>query len=143
MEISGNTFIVTGGASGLGAATTRMLNQAGARVVVADLKEAEGKTLADSLGESVQFVGTDVCDEGICLAPACGSDSQCSGAGQACTDGKCTTAVVPSQVASCAVTSVSSAQRASASEGTRMSSVSSASLRMYGIVPGSGRFASG
>src|SRR5205823_8057361 len=31
--------------------------------VVADLKEAEGKTLADSLGESVHFVRTDVCDE--------------------------------------------------------------------------------
>jgi len=63
MDLKGSTFIVTGGASGLGAATTRMLSQAGAQVVIADLKETEGNTLAESLGESVQFVRTDVCDE--------------------------------------------------------------------------------
>ena len=55
MRIEGNTFLVAGGGSGLGAATTDMLAAAGARVVVADLK-----------GEAPQegrFVETDVTDE--------------------------------------------------------------------------------
>src|SRR5258705_2525897 len=63
MDLKGSNFIVTGGASGLGAATTRMLSQAGAHVVIADLKETEGSALAESLGKSAQFVRTDVCDE--------------------------------------------------------------------------------
>src|SRR5438105_15781225 len=63
MDLNAGTFIVSGGASGLGAATTRMLSQAGAHVVIADLKETEGNALAESLGKSVQFVRTDVCDE--------------------------------------------------------------------------------
>ena len=63
MDLKNSTFIVTGGASGLGAATSRMLSQAGASVVIADLKEAEGNALAASLGKSVHFVRTDVCDE--------------------------------------------------------------------------------
>jgi len=63
MDLNASTFIVTGGASGLGAATSRMLSKAGARVLIADLKEAEGNALAESLGISVQFVRTDVCDE--------------------------------------------------------------------------------
>jgi NAD(P)-dependent dehydrogenase (short-subunit alcohol dehydrogenase family) len=37
MDLNGNTFIVTGGASGLGAATVRALAAGGARVVIADL----------------------------------------------------------------------------------------------------------
>ena len=63
MELKDSTFVVTGGASGLGAATVRMLATAGARVVVADLKDSEGTSLAQSLGSSVRFVRTDVCDE--------------------------------------------------------------------------------
>jgi NAD(P)-dependent dehydrogenase (short-subunit alcohol dehydrogenase family) len=63
MDLKDSSFIVTGGASGLGAATSRMLSQAGASVVIADLKEAEGNALAASLGNSVHFVRTDVCDE--------------------------------------------------------------------------------
>jgi NAD(P)-dependent dehydrogenase (short-subunit alcohol dehydrogenase family) len=63
MDLKGSTFIVSGGASGLGAATSGMLSEAGACVVIADLKEAEGNTLAESLGKSAQFVRTDVCDE--------------------------------------------------------------------------------
>ena len=63
MNLSGTTFIVTGGASGLGAATTRMLISGGARVVIADLKIDEGEALAASLGKSARFVRTDVCDE--------------------------------------------------------------------------------
>ena len=63
MNLSGTTFIVTGGASGLGAATTRMLISGGARVVIADVKIDEGEALAASLGKSARFVRTDVCDE--------------------------------------------------------------------------------
>ena len=42
MEIAGKAFVVTGGASGLGAATVRMLVDGGGRVIVADLKEDDG-----------------------------------------------------------------------------------------------------
>ncbi|HEY2815637.1 MAG TPA: SDR family NAD(P)-dependent oxidoreductase [Casimicrobiaceae bacterium] len=63
MERNGTTYIVTGGASGLGAATTRMLSGCGARVVIADLKVDEGEALAASLGASARFLRTDVCDE--------------------------------------------------------------------------------
>src|SRR5437764_10194263 len=63
MELKGSSFIVTGGASGLGAATARMLSAGGARVVIADLKVSDGEALAASLGKSARFVRTDVCDE--------------------------------------------------------------------------------
>ena len=63
MELKGSTFIVTGGASGLGAATARMVVAGGGNVVVADLKEAEGQALAGELGRSAKFVRTDVTDE--------------------------------------------------------------------------------
>ena len=63
MQLNGSTFIVTGGASGLGAATTRMVVEGGGNVVIADLKEAEGKALATEIGRSVRFVHTDVVDE--------------------------------------------------------------------------------
>ncbi len=57
MEIDGCTFLVAGGGSGLGAATSRMLAEEGANVVVADLK-------GEAVGKSSQFVETDVTDEG-------------------------------------------------------------------------------
>ena len=63
MRIRDCVFLVTGGASGLGEATVRMLCAAGARVVAADLKEGEGAALASSLGSSARFVRTDVTDE--------------------------------------------------------------------------------
>jgi len=63
MQLNGNSFIVTGGASGLGAAVTRMLTAAGGRVVIADLKEAEGQALAAEAGANARFVRTDVTDE--------------------------------------------------------------------------------
>ena len=56
MRIEGHTFLVAGGGSGLGEATTRMLAESGANVVVADL-EGEG------LPENVRFVAADVTDE--------------------------------------------------------------------------------
>ena len=39
MEIKDNVFIVTGGASGLGAGTAKMLTQHGAKVILADLND--------------------------------------------------------------------------------------------------------
>lgn len=63
MDIERSVFVVTGGASGLGAATTRYLVERGGSVVIADLKEAEGRTLASELGAAARFVRTDVADE--------------------------------------------------------------------------------
>jgi NAD(P)-dependent dehydrogenase (short-subunit alcohol dehydrogenase family) len=58
MDITGASAIVTGGASGIGAASARRLAAAGAKVVVADLQEDKGKALADELGGS--FAKVDV-----------------------------------------------------------------------------------
>ena len=63
MQLDGSTFIVTGGASGLGAATVRMVVEGGGHALIADLKESEGQALAKELGASVRFVRTDVTDE--------------------------------------------------------------------------------
>ncbi len=61
MDINGCTAFVTGGASGLGAATARHLAELGARPVLFDLNEDAGKPLADELG--CPFIKTDVTDE--------------------------------------------------------------------------------
>jgi NAD(P)-dependent dehydrogenase (short-subunit alcohol dehydrogenase family) len=50
MDITGASAIVTGGASGIGAATARLLAAKGAKVVVADLQEDKGTALADEIG---------------------------------------------------------------------------------------------
>jgi NAD(P)-dependent dehydrogenase (short-subunit alcohol dehydrogenase family) len=63
MELRGSTFLVTGGASGLGAATVRMAAQRGSNVVIADVNEAAGKALALELGAGAKFARTDVTDE--------------------------------------------------------------------------------
>jgi len=63
MQLQGSTFIVTGGASGLGGATARMVVEAGGNVVIADLKETEGQAHAKDLGAQAKFVRTDVTDE--------------------------------------------------------------------------------
>ena len=58
MEIAGKVFIVTGGASGLGEGTARMLAANGAHVVVADLQAERGQVLADDIGGT--FIKCDV-----------------------------------------------------------------------------------
>jgi NAD(P)-dependent dehydrogenase (short-subunit alcohol dehydrogenase family) len=63
MQIKDSVFLVTGGASGLGGATARVLVEGGGKVLIADLKEAEGQALAKELGKGVRFVRTDVTDE--------------------------------------------------------------------------------
>jgi NAD(P)-dependent dehydrogenase (short-subunit alcohol dehydrogenase family) len=60
MELTGTAAIVTGAASGLGEATARVLAQAGAYVVVADVSDEAGKEVAESIGG--QFAHTDVTD---------------------------------------------------------------------------------
>jgi NAD(P)-dependent dehydrogenase (short-subunit alcohol dehydrogenase family) len=61
MQIEQNVFIVTGGASGLGAATARMLAGAGANVVIADVQVEAGTALAAEING--QFVACDVTSE--------------------------------------------------------------------------------
>jgi len=60
MEIEGHSALVVGGASGLGAATARRLQAAGARVVIADLNAEKGDALAAELGERASFVEANV-----------------------------------------------------------------------------------
>ncbi len=63
MQIKDHTFLVTGGASGLGAATARVLAAEGASVVIADLQPDAGEALARELGASARFAATDVTSE--------------------------------------------------------------------------------
>ena len=63
MQIENHVFLVTGGASGLGAATASMLARAGGKVVVADVSAA-GDGVAHQLGDAkARYVRTDVTDE--------------------------------------------------------------------------------
>jgi len=61
MDIAGKAFIVTGGASGLGEGTARMLATAGAKVLVADLQVERGQAVATEIGGA--FVKCDVSQE--------------------------------------------------------------------------------
>jgi NAD(P)-dependent dehydrogenase (short-subunit alcohol dehydrogenase family) len=61
MQIKDNVFIITGGASGLGAATARMIVEAGGKVVLADVQVEAGQALAAELGGV--FVKCDVTSE--------------------------------------------------------------------------------
>ncbi|MBS0301347.1 MAG: 3-hydroxyacyl-CoA dehydrogenase [Proteobacteria bacterium] len=61
MQIKGNVFIVTGGASGLGEGTARMLAGAGGRVVIADMQADKGEAVARDIGGV--FVKCDVSSE--------------------------------------------------------------------------------
>jgi len=63
MQIQNQVFLVAGGGSGLGAATARMLSQAGGKVVIADVNAA-GEEVARGLGANARFQRTDVTDEG-------------------------------------------------------------------------------
>lgn len=64
MQVDGAVFLVTGGASGLGAACARWCHARGARVVIADIAAAAGGALAGELGEGACFAATDVTDAG-------------------------------------------------------------------------------
>jgi len=60
VDINGASAVVTGGASGIGAATARQLAAQGARVVVADLQAEKGQALAEEIGGT--FASVDVTD---------------------------------------------------------------------------------
>lgn len=60
MEIKGSTFLITGGSSGLGAATARRFAAAGANVVIADVNDEAGQSLAAEIGAGTHFARTDV-----------------------------------------------------------------------------------
>ncbi len=62
MNIDNHVFLVTGGASGLGAATARMLVAGGGRVAIADTNRETGEALAAELGPTTRFILTDVAD---------------------------------------------------------------------------------
>jgi NAD(P)-dependent dehydrogenase (short-subunit alcohol dehydrogenase family) len=61
--MSESVFLVTGAASGLGAACARMIVAGGGKVLLADISDAVGAALAAELGASARFVRTDVADE--------------------------------------------------------------------------------
>lgn len=63
MKFENSTFIVTGGASGLGEATVRSFHAAGANVVIADLNTELGEQLVAELGSRAAFQRTNVADE--------------------------------------------------------------------------------
>jgi len=64
LQINASTVaLVTGGASGLGEATTRRLHQSGCAVVIVDLPSSRGEALAAELGDRVSFSPADVRDE--------------------------------------------------------------------------------
>jgi len=68
MEIEGAGALVSGGASGLGAATVRHLHSAGAHVVIADLNAEAGVALAAELGDRADYAEANVTDEGAVQA---------------------------------------------------------------------------
>ena len=63
MQISGSTFLIAGGGSGLGAATAQLLVSRGANIVIADLNAEAGNQTAAKLGAHAAFIETNVCDE--------------------------------------------------------------------------------
>lgn len=60
MNIEGKVALVTGGASGLGLATSKLLAESGASVVIVDLPESNGTTVAKELGDVARFAPADV-----------------------------------------------------------------------------------
>jgi NAD(P)-dependent dehydrogenase (short-subunit alcohol dehydrogenase family) len=63
VEIQNSTFLVTGGGSGLGAATARLLASEGASVLIAEVNEEAGRRMASEIGARAKFVPADVTDE--------------------------------------------------------------------------------
>ncbi|WP_446893059.1 3-hydroxyacyl-CoA dehydrogenase [Acinetobacter sp. NS4_7] len=63
MKIQGKVCVVTGGASGLGAATAQYLVAQGAKVILVDMNQELGQQLQQQLGENAEFIAVDVTDE--------------------------------------------------------------------------------
>lgn len=63
MRLAGKVAIITGAASGMGAATARMFAREGAKIVIADMLEHEGQQVADAIGAAARFEKLDVTNE--------------------------------------------------------------------------------
>jgi NAD(P)-dependent dehydrogenase (short-subunit alcohol dehydrogenase family) len=63
MRLQGKVALITGGASGMGRSEATIFAREGARVVVADVLEAEGKAVANAIGDAARFVKLDVTNE--------------------------------------------------------------------------------
>jgi 3alpha(or 20beta)-hydroxysteroid dehydrogenase len=61
-RLAGKVAIVTGAAQGMGAAHARLFVAEGAKVIMTDLNERDGQTLADDLGDNALFIRQDVAD---------------------------------------------------------------------------------
>src|SRR5690606_10073610 len=79
MQIQDKVFVVTGGASGLGAGTVRMLVEKGAKVVIADIQDEAGQALANELNQVYVHCdvtraedGQQVIDTALALGPLFG-----------------------------------------------------------------------
>jgi len=69
MQISDHVFLISGGGSGLGEATGRHLVEKGGRIVIADINEETGESVAAELGDHARFIRTDVTsEEGVAAA---------------------------------------------------------------------------
>ncbi|MBI0426915.1 SDR family NAD(P)-dependent oxidoreductase [Psychrobacter sp. NG27] len=60
MQVKENSFLVTGGASGLGESVARAIVGQGGNVVIADLNESAGQALVAELGDNARFVRCDI-----------------------------------------------------------------------------------
>ena len=63
MQMQDSVFVVTGGVSGLGAATARMIVSCGGKVVLADVNQSAGDAVKAKLGASAHFIQTDITNE--------------------------------------------------------------------------------
>ncbi|MDD5174847.1 MAG: 3-hydroxyacyl-CoA dehydrogenase [Sterolibacterium sp.] len=79
MKIKDSVFIISGGASGLGAATAQRFVAGGARVVLMDLNDKEGNALAATLGANARFIKTNVVEEADVLAAIAMAKSEFGG----------------------------------------------------------------
>ena len=62
-KLDGRSAVITGGASGIGAAAARLFVREGCRVLIADIQEDKGEHLANELGASAAYLRTDVSEE--------------------------------------------------------------------------------
>lgn len=63
MQVKDHCFVITGGGSGLGAATANLLAELGAKIIVADVADENGKAVVAELGDAAHFVHCDVTSE--------------------------------------------------------------------------------
>ena len=62
-KLDGKTALITGGTSGIGAATAELFVQEGAKVVISGRSKDKGQSLAESLGDSAIFYEADITNE--------------------------------------------------------------------------------